>query len=67
MDNLRVHKKSIIRRLLNKCGALLRFPPAYSPDLNPVEKMWSKIPRAMGYRNGGVVEKVMRWCQSFWT
>ena len=27
----------------------MRFPPAYSPDLNPIEKRWSKLkssPRA---------------------
>jgi transposase len=24
-------------------GAEVRFLPAYSPDLNPIEKMWSKI------------------------
>jgi len=24
-------------------GAQVRFLPAYSPDLNPIEKMWSKV------------------------
>ncbi|MDR3358294.1 MAG: transposase [Desulfovibrio sp.] len=25
------------------CHAEVKFLPAYSPDLNPIEKMWSKV------------------------
>jgi len=28
-------------------GAGVRFLPAYSPDLNPIEKMWSKLKEAL--------------------
>jgi transposase len=29
--------------LIQQLGAEVLFLPAYSPDLNPIEKMWSKL------------------------
>lgn len=43
MDNLSSHKATSIEALINSVGASVRFLPAYSPDLNPIEKMWSKV------------------------
>ena len=43
MDNLSAHKNQQVRKLIDSAGAQLWFLPAYSPDLNPIEKMWSKI------------------------
>jgi len=43
MDNLGPHKNQETRNLITQAGAPVRFLPAYSPDLNPIEKMWSKI------------------------
>lgn len=43
MDNLAPHKDSASLELITGRGAQVRFLPAYSPDLNPIEKMWSKI------------------------
>ena len=43
MDNLSPHKHAPTLRLIEQTGAAVRFLPAYSPDLNPVEKMWSKV------------------------
>jgi transposase len=43
MDNLSPHKNSQVIELIEKAGAKVLFLPAYSPDLNPIEKMWSKI------------------------
>jgi len=43
MDNLAVHKSPQVTALVEAVGAEVRFLPAYSPDLNPIEKMWSKI------------------------
>lgn len=31
------------RKLIEKAGAQVCFLPPYSPDLNPIEKMWSKV------------------------
>ena len=43
MDNLSVHKSEIAIAMIEKVGASVHFLPAYSPDLNPIEKMWSKV------------------------
>jgi len=43
MDNLAPHKSQSTLELLTQAGASVLFLPAYSPDLNPIEKMWSKL------------------------
>ena len=43
MDNLSPHKAPRTIRLIEQTGAQVLFLPAYSPDLNPIEKMWSKV------------------------
>ncbi len=43
MDNLGAHKNERTIDLITQAGAEVRFPPAYSPDLNPIEMMWSKV------------------------
>jgi len=43
LDNLSAHKNQEVRDLIESVGAELWFLPPYSPDLNPIEKMWSKI------------------------
>lgn len=43
MDNLSPHKNELTLDLIRQAGAEVRFLPAYSPDLNPIEKMWSKV------------------------
>lgn len=43
MDNLAPHKSEPTLQLIAAAGAEALFLPAYSPDLNPIEKMWSKV------------------------
>ena len=43
LDNLSAHKSQQARTLIESVGAKLWYLPAYSPDFNPIEKMWSKI------------------------
>lgn len=43
MDNLGAHKNELTVALIEQAGAEVRFLPAYSPDLNPIEMMWSKV------------------------
>lgn len=43
LDNLSSHKDPGIREAIEKTGATLKYLPPYSPDLNPIENMWSKI------------------------
>ena len=43
LDNLATHKIRGVRDALAAVGARLLYLPPYSPDLNPIEPMWSKI------------------------
>lgn len=43
LDNLSPHKGAQALALITEAGAEVRFLPAYSPDLNPIELMWSKV------------------------
>lgn len=43
MDNLGSHKTQAVRKAIRAVGAKLFFLPPYSPDLNPIEQMFSKI------------------------
>jgi transposase len=43
MDNLSAHKNKHTLDLLAAAGVQALFLPPYSPDLNPIELMWSKV------------------------
>jgi transposase len=43
MDNLSSHKVSGVVEAIEAAHAKVMFFPPYSPDLNPIEMMWSKI------------------------
>jgi len=43
MDNLGPHKNKQTLALIAAAGASVHFLPPYSPDLNPIELMWSKV------------------------
>ena len=43
MDNLSAHKGPRVEQLIKAAGAELRYLPAYSPDMNPIEKAFSKL------------------------
>jgi hypothetical protein len=43
MDNLRSHKVDGVRQRIEAVGAELLYLPPHSPDLNPIEKAWSKF------------------------
>jgi transposase len=47
MDNLSAHKHPTIRIAIESVGARLIYLPPYSPDLNPIENMWSKVKEAL--------------------
>jgi transposase len=47
MDNLAAHKTEETLKLIRGAGAKVLFLPAYSPDLNPIEKMWSKVKNSL--------------------
>ena len=39
----RAHKVEGVRARIEAAGASLLYLPPYSPDLNPIEKAWSKL------------------------
>lgn len=43
MDNLQAHKVAGVEEAITEKGARLEYLPPYSPDMNPIEKCWSKI------------------------
>ena len=43
LDNLICHTRPGVRRALEGAGCELRLLPPYSPDLNPIEKAFSKL------------------------
>ena len=47
MDNLRTHKVEGVREAIEAVGAKLRYLPAYSPDLNPIEMAFAKLKAAL--------------------
>jgi transposase len=51
MDNVRTHKVIGVAEAIASAGATLRYLPAYSPDLNPIENAYSKLKALM--RKGG--------------
>lgn len=42
LDNLSSHKNADVIAAIRAAGADVWFLPRYSPDLNPIEEMWSK-------------------------
>jgi transposase len=47
LDNLGAHRSAAARKAIEARGAQLVFLPPYSPDLNPIERCWSKIKTAL--------------------
>jgi transposase len=42
-DRLPAHRMASVKNIVEKSGARILFLPPYSPDLNPIEMMWSKL------------------------
>jgi len=47
LDNLASHKGIAVRKMIRAAGARLIFLPPYSPDLNPIEQLFSMVKQAM--------------------
>jgi len=43
MDNLPAHKVKGVREAIESVDCDLWYLPPYSPDFNPIEKLWSKV------------------------
>ena len=43
LDNASIHHLETVIDLIEAAGALVRFLPPYSPDLNPIEELFSQV------------------------
>lgn len=62
MDNLSVHKIAGVEAAIKSAGAQLMFIPSYSPDLDPIEKFFSKLKshlRAIGARTREALDQAI--------
>ncbi len=58
LDNLGSNKGKAVRKMVRAAGARLFFLPPYSPDLNPIEQLFSKIKHAMRKTMGRTIKAV---------
>ena len=58
VDNLGSHKGKRTRATIRKAGAHLIFLPKYSPDLNPIEQVFSKLKHLLRKAAARTVETV---------
>ena len=49
MDNASFHKNQRTKELIESKGCILLYLPPYSPDFNPIEKIWGSMKKL--YRN----------------
>ena len=47
MDNARFHRMAVLREMAEKEKHIVLPLPPYSPELNPIEKVWANIKRAL--------------------
>lgn len=62
-DNLGAHRSVIVLEAVEARGASVVFLPPYSPDMNPIERCWSKIKtflRAAKARTREVLEAAIK-------
>ena len=60
LDNLRTHKVDGVREAIEVAGAKVRFLPAYSPDLNPIEQAFAKLKAALRKGAARTVKALLR-------
>jgi transposase len=60
LDNLRTHKIEGVREAIEATGAKVRFLPAYSPDLNPIEQAFAKLKAALRKGAARTVKAILR-------
>jgi transposase len=60
LDNLNIHKMVAVRRAIEAAGALPIYLPTYSPELNPIELLWSDLKRELRRMALDTIE-ALRW------
>ena len=69
MDNLGSHRGKAVRKAIRAVGARLLFLPKYSPDLNPIEQVFSKLKhmlrKAQARSYDGLLEAISRLLDTY--
>lgn len=60
MDNAPIHRKGIIREMVENAGHKVLFLPKYSPDLNLIEHDFSALKRARMYHHDNHLDELIR-------
>jgi putative transposase len=61
MDNAPIHRKNIIRELVEAAGHQVLFLPRYSPDLNDIEHDFGAVKKSRMYAKPGTsIDEVIR-------
>ena len=61
MDNLSSHKEAEVQKLIESKGATIMYLPPYSPDLNPIELLFSKLKSELRKRKIRDVESLQQF------
>lgn len=66
MDNLRAHHAPEVVRILQCVGAHVLYLPPYSPDLNPIELLWSAMKSRLAKLARRTVAALKKAIRSVW-
>jgi putative transposase len=68
MDNVSVHKVAGVEEAIVARGASVYYLPAYSPDLNPIEQLFSKLKALLrklaAHTRNGIASSSKRLCKA---
>ena len=59
-DNLSSHKSPAVKKALQLVGADIAYLPPYSPDMNPIEMVFSKIKAYLRGNPSNCIERITR-------
>ena len=51
LDNAPIHRKNVVREIVQEAGHQVKFLPKYSPDLNKIEHDFAAIKKRRQYRS----------------
>lgn len=63
-DNLSSHKVKGVREAIKAKGATIRYLPPYSPDLNPIENLFSKLKSLLRKAANRTVDELWKYVET---
>ena len=65
MDNLNFHKMRVVRQAIESVGATALYLPTYSPELNPIERLWADMKRQLRKIGADTVDDLLAAVHKF--